>query len=65
MSDETLEEKISTYDSGASRFGNFLNYYQFNPAENRLRLLPPNIWKVRRDQDVICLDVGCNVGVSI
>lgn len=65
MSSESLEEDIATYESGASRFGNFLHYYQFNPPENRLRLLPSNVWKVHGDKDVICFDVGCNVGVGI
>lgn len=65
MSSESLEEKIAAYDSGASRFGNFLHYYQFNPPENRLRLLPSSVWKVQHDKDVVCLDIGCNVGVGI
>jgi hypothetical protein len=30
-------------DPGAARFGNFINYYQFNPPENRLKFLPANL----------------------
>lgn len=63
MSSESLEGKVTSYDSGASRFGNFINYYQFNPPENRLRLLPSHIWNIEHDKDVVCFDIGCNVGV--
>lgn len=62
MTSETVDENEAKYDSGASKFGNFINYYQFNPPDNRLSLLPSNIWKVHRDKDLICFDIGCNVG---
>lgn len=54
-------------DPGAVQFGNFINYYQFNSAEERLKLLPSNHWQ--EDGDLQCsdpylvLDVGCNTGV--
>ncbi|XP_018568615.1 probable RNA methyltransferase CG11342 [Anoplophora glabripennis] len=45
---------------GAVQFGNFINYYQFHPPEERINLLPKNVWK--GDQPCIALDVGCNAG---
>lgn len=27
-------------EPGTARFGNFINYYSFNPAERRIKLLP-------------------------
>ena len=51
---------------GAARFGNFINYYQFNPPENRLQFLPKNLrdlLDVKRPPLTV-LDVGCNAGVS-
>lgn len=47
---------------GAVRYGNFINYYQFHPVENRLKLLPFHIWK--KDEAFFGLDVGCNAGVN-
>ncbi|XP_068599029.1 pre-miRNA 5'-monophosphate methyltransferase [Brachionichthys hirsutus] len=52
-------------DPGAATFGNFINYYTFNPPENRLSLIPTTLL-----QDLSCsdrrateiLDVGCNSG---
>lgn len=53
-------------DPGAAPYGNFINYYTFNPPENRLSLMPESLL-----QDLGCsggttllLDVGCNSGVS-
>jgi hypothetical protein len=52
-------------DPGAVRHGNFINYYQFNNAENRLKLLPTDLWNTETDQSFVCLDIGCNSGVNI
>lgn len=53
-------------DAGSAQFGNFINYYQFNSAENRIDLLPNNIWKQHPskvdDDKYIVLDIGCNAG---
>lgn len=54
-------------DPGAAPFGNFINYYTFNPPENRLNLIPATLL---RDLDytgdtTLILDVGCNSGVSM
>lgn len=46
---------------GSVRYGNFINYYQFHPPNNRLKLLPCNIWDNTHFQG---LDLGCNAGVS-
>ena len=67
MSDETLAEP------GAARFGNFINYYQFNPADKRVCHLPKSLLQtlvqqkektLAENSPVLCLDVGCNTGVS-
>lgn len=54
-------------DPGAIRHGNFINYYQFHPAEERVRQLPRGVWQRRRDahpaRKYTGLDVGCNAGV--
>lgn len=49
---------------GAVRYGNFINYYQFHPPENRISLLPKDIWNTHSIQKKSCtlLDVGCNAG---
>lgn len=57
-------------DPGSARFGNFINYYDFHPADNRIKLLPKNyIEFISKSNNgtstsVVCLDVGCNTGVS-
>ncbi|XP_073822146.1 probable RNA methyltransferase CG11342 isoform X1 [Musca autumnalis] len=54
-------------DPGAVQFGNFINYYQFNSAEERLKLLPTEYWSPDDDKTqnipYLVLDVGCNSGV--
>eukprot|EP00092_Neocalanus_flemingeri_P024498 GFUD01026566.1.p1 GENE.GFUD01026566.1~~GFUD01026566.1.p1 ORF type:complete len:239 (+),score=107.19 GFUD01026566.1:80-796(+) len=49
---------------GAARFGNFINYYQFNPPENRLKFLPANLSSMLgvKTAPLTVLDVGCNAG---
>ncbi|XP_076245210.1 putative RNA methyltransferase CG11342 [Calliopsis andreniformis] len=59
-SKEKQEEKT---DPGASRHGNFMNYYQFHPAEERVRQLPRGVWRsTHPDRKYVGLDVGCNAG---
>ena len=60
---------VNESDPGAARLGNFINYYQFHPPSERLSLLFPeklydrlNIHK--SEDSIVCLDVGCNSGVS-
>ncbi|XP_018602446.1 pre-miRNA 5'-monophosphate methyltransferase [Scleropages formosus] len=58
-------------EPGAARHGNFINYYTFNPPENRLRLIPrtllqdvapPHGGEHDDGEVVLVLDVGCNSG---
>ena len=64
MSLVTAEEKK---DPGAAPCGNFINYYTFNPPENRLSLIPNTLLEdvgYHPDREsVLMLDVGCNSGV--
>lgn len=63
---EKAEEK---QDPGAAPYGNFINYYTFNPPENRLSLIPPTLLQEiglnPSTKTVLMLDVGCNSGVSL
>lgn len=55
-------------EPGAVRHGNFINYYDFNSANERLSLLPTDSanWTVYRTVEenapYLVLDVGCNAG---
>lgn len=54
-------------EPGAVRYGNFINYYDFNSAPERLQLLPveDNLWNTSSDDSTepfLVLDVGCNAG---
>ncbi|XP_014605722.1 PREDICTED: probable RNA methyltransferase CG11342 [Polistes canadensis] len=60
--EKTENMKIKA-DPGASRYGNFMNYYQFHSAEERVRQLPRDVWQsVRSDRKYVGLDIGCNAG---
>ncbi|KAK1117670.1 hypothetical protein K0M31_015837 [Melipona bicolor] len=60
---ERQEDKT---DPGASRHGNFMNYYQFHPAEERVRQLPCGVWRsARPDRKYVDQDVGCNAGEKL
>lgn len=61
---EEKEINFKNNNPGAVRYGNFINYYQFHSAEDRIKMLPPNIWNTNQKQ-YVCLDIGCNAGVSI
>ena len=53
-------------DPGATKFGNFINYYSFNPASRRIGLVPESLVchvLSEVNHDVLCLDIGCNAGV--
>jgi len=60
------EEK--SQDPGAARFGNFINYYSFNPPENRLKFVPDSLISQLSSEEtsqrspVCVLDIGCNAG---
>uniref|UniRef100_A0A3Q4GII4 RNA methyltransferase n=1 Tax=Neolamprologus brichardi TaxID=32507 RepID=A0A3Q4GII4_NEOBR len=51
-------------DPGAAPYGNFINYYSFNPPENRLSLIPPALLRDLgySNETTLILDVGCNSG---
>ncbi|XP_071791785.1 pre-miRNA 5'-monophosphate methyltransferase-like isoform X1 [Asterias amurensis] len=57
---------LSTFNSGAAPFGNFINYYTFNPPEKRIDFLPKDLLQVisgeSRKKSVTVLDIGCNAG---
>ena len=73
MSGERTAEPNSMAEPGAARYGNFINYYQFNPTDKRLCHLPKDLLKsvlteetnssVVKEDPILCLDVGCNSGV--
>ncbi|KAH8360659.1 hypothetical protein KR200_011695 [Drosophila serrata] len=63
---------IRNNDPGAVQYGNFMNYYQFNSASERVKLLPDkDIWlppvedvrETPENSPYVVLDVGCNSGV--
>lgn len=55
-------------EPGAARFGNFPDYYKFNPTLERMKyvklLSNENISNLLHCDAVRCLDIGCNTGVS-
>lgn len=54
-------------EPGSVRYGNFINYYTFNPASERLKLIDKDFIKndVKTDENIFhVLDIGCNSGVS-
>lgn len=63
-----LAEMETFVEPGAVRHGNFINYYDFNSADERLNLLPTDLsyWSIHRTADqnspYLVLDVGCNAG---
>lgn len=59
---------MSGSDPGGARLGNFINYYQFNPAQNRIVHIPKDLLKKHlphfNSKPILGLDIGCNSGVS-
>ena len=62
--EDCKEGKVS--EPGAARHGNFINYYEFHPPEERLKLLPGDFGSRVAPEEgaALVLDVGCNAGVS-
>jgi len=54
----------SSKDPGAARYGNFINYYSFNPPENRMKNIPENFLSQLNfhGSELAVLDIGCNAG---
>ncbi|XP_071942596.1 pre-miRNA 5'-monophosphate methyltransferase-like [Antedon mediterranea] len=54
------------FQPGAAPFGNFINYYSFNPPQNRLKLIPDSLLTSLTNDDkstrILILDIGCNAG---
>ena len=63
-SDCNEAEKRNNEDPGAARLGNFINYYRFNPAVNRIVHLNHPVLLDESRPSPHCLDIGCNSGVS-
>ncbi|XP_005986220.1 RNA 5'-monophosphate methyltransferase [Latimeria chalumnae] len=59
-------EEAAAAEPGAAPFGNFMNYYRFQPPAERLGLLPAallrQLFPGRREAALLGLDVGCNSG---
>lgn len=49
-------------DPGAVKFGNFINYYSFHSAKQRIDNLHPNMFPQTNAEQITCLDIGCNTG---
>ena len=43
--EDCKEGKVS--EPGAARHGNFINYYEFHPPEERLKLLPEDFGSIK------------------
>ncbi|GFT91723.1 pre-miRNA 5'-monophosphate methyltransferase [Nephila pilipes] len=53
---------VESFEPGAARFGNFINYYTFNSVSKRLQAIPPDLLLFFEKKPILCLDVGCNSG---
>ncbi|XP_028825856.1 pre-miRNA 5'-monophosphate methyltransferase [Denticeps clupeoides] len=69
MASPTLDGETELSDEnkepGAAPYGNFINYYTFNPPENRLNLIPSSLLHdlgYDGRETLLMLDVGCNSG---
>ncbi|XP_037977192.2 probable RNA methyltransferase CG11342 [Plutella xylostella] len=50
-------------DPGAVKHGNFINYYSFHSAKERINNLSIEMFPtVVTNEPIICLDIGCNSG---
>lgn len=56
---------MDAFHPGAAKFGNFINYYEFNSTESRSKLLKDDFMSYLNgfSSDIVALDVGCNIGV--
>lgn len=62
MKNETDNLNFKGSDPGAVQYGNFINYYQFNPSSNRIKLLQPDMFPKHTGLKILGLDLGCNAG---
>lgn len=49
-------------DPGAVKHGNFINYYSFHDVKERINNLHPQMFPTPVNNEIVCLDVGCNTG---
>lgn len=49
-------------DPGAVKHGNFINYYTFHAAKERIEKLNREMFPSIVEGPVVCLDIGCNTG---
>lgn len=50
-------------DPGATKYGNFINYYSFHSTKERTDSLHPEMFVSSiKTQPILCLDIGCNTG---
>lgn len=50
-------------DPGATKYGNFINYYSFHSTKERTDCLHPDMFVSSiTTQPILCLDIGCNTG---
>jgi hypothetical protein len=63
---EKNKKNDDEFEPGAAQFGNFINYYEFNPPKNRLALFEGKFCEYfsSEKRKILCLDIGCNTGVS-
>lgn len=59
---KTKELNFIGNDPGAVKYGNFINYYSFHSATQRISNLQPQMFPASPNEPVLCLDIGCNTG---
>ncbi|KAI1900012.1 hypothetical protein AGOR_G00067830 [Albula goreensis] len=67
VAESDVNDEPNVTDPGAAPYGNFINYYTFNPPENRLCLIPNTLlndigYSTKSHETILVLDVGCNSG---
>ena len=62
--ENTLKLNKMDYHSKGHLYGNFPNYYRFNPPKERIKILNQSFWKsiVQKKNNLTVLDVGCHNG---
>lgn len=61
---EVNKEELNFYGSnpGSVKHGNFINYYSFHDVQERIKNLHPQMFPTPINNELICLDIGCNTG---
>jgi len=62
-----MENSMPKQEPGAAKFGNFPDYYKFNPPHERMRfvrnLSKIDLQSIVQHSSIKALDIGCNTGV--